>query len=487
MPHFLSKNITLVLAALLIVLYGFFWGQRMDNFGSLGDEQIYTLMTLKFPEIIHIYGLNDYRVQRIIPSAAAYYAMKLFHAPLEVENVITTFGIFNIILSVGIAVLWCLIAKELKLSVRGRWLGFLAIFVNFHILKYIPYVQVMTDIFAYFITFGMIYFYLRNNWLFLWLFLVIGCFIWPTVLYTGLCLLLFRCDDNHDDKVSSTPFGLNYIIAALVAGFVGWQFWTILKMYQIGRVFEMGIFAMGATHPLMPVIYLSMGLVLVYVLVTIGSLLQNSKLFQFSYWKQKIHFFRLIAVVLTFVGIKWLVHHWAVSYNARPTDYLIKNLLFVATMQPMVFLVNHVIFFGPLFAGFLFLWKPICRIVQAHGIGLVMAVCLVVIFGMDSETRKQMNTYPIVLPFLIKAMDSIEWKNWQMGFWVILSLVFSRVWLKFASGPWTGTAQEFPSQSYYMTMGPWMSHPMYYLQGTIVLVTVAVIYFLMFGKRKTPA
>jgi len=479
----LNIRLLLMAVALLIGVAGFFFGERTTIFGSLGDEKYYYLIANDFNGAVLGQGLDDYRLQRIVPPGVVHYSLQIFSLPPTAQNVINGFGVCNIILLIVGAYVWSLIAGELKLSLRGVWLGFVALFCNYHVLKYIPYIQVSTDLFAFTITLSLVYFFLKKNIWGLGILTVLGAFVWPTIVYTGALLLIFsNLKPVEQDK--RAPYCLNFILAAGVVIFACLHFEVLLKAMESGRLFSLGVFSMGANRPLMPAIYVSIALVLLYLFVTLGGLLNSGRLFNHRYWLSFFNWKGAVMAVAVLFSVKLIIYFLANGHNARPVDYLIKNLLIVSTIQPGVFLVNHVVYFGPVLIFLLFLWESFCRIVRSYGPGLVLCMVLVVFFSLDSESRKQMNTYPLVIPFLIKATEGMNWPRLYYWLTAAVAFVFSKFWFKIHTQPWGGSPVEFPAQRYYMNMGAWMSHSMYFLQGGCVLVVVLMVYFFMFHNKK---
>jgi len=68
-----------------------------------------------------------------------------------------------IILLTLLAYVWCLIARELDIGMRGKWLGFVALFVNFAVLKQAGYYPVLTDVPAYALGALTLLFYLKRS------------------------------------------------------------------------------------------------------------------------------------------------------------------------------------------------------------------------------------------------------------------------------------------------------------------------------------
>ena len=480
----LSSKAAVIAAVLIIALFGFFYGERMETFGMWGDEINYTRMTLHFPEAVSEHLLDDYHFQRILPSALVYFSLRLLRQPVVISNIITAYGVLNIGLLVLMGFFWCRISDELKISRKGLWLGFVALFCNYPILKYIPYVQVSTDLYGYVVGLALVFFYLRNNLVGLFITTILGAFCWPTAVYVGTLFILFPREEEGRGEAAPAPYGINFIIACAVTLIVFSELHIIMRAMMSGRIFSLGLFALGANRPIMSILPLSMGVVLVYVFAVISTLLNNRKYFNFQYWLSQFKWFRFVMAVFLFVGLKFVVSYFSSIHNAVSFDHLIKNVFMGSVINPGIFLVAHVAYFGPLVALLFLLWRPFCRYVQSFGPGLFICILLATIYSLDGESRRLINFYPLFVPFLVKLIDDLEWK--QSFYWLIFvfSVIFSKVWLRIHAQPWGGTAQEFPVQYYYMSMGPWMSHQMYVVQGAVVLFVVLAIYLLMFRDKE---
>lgn len=483
MNRCLTSRWTFVALALLVGLGGLLFGQKFGPIGQFGDDKFYVLMAAGLEDIVFKYGLNEYRLQRVLPPALVHYSMKLFHMAVTVDNIRLVWSLYNVLLYGVIGWLWCGIGRELKISVPGQWLGFATIFISCHLLKYIPYISVSTDVFAYAVTMGLVYAYLRNNWIGICALMILGSFTWPTIVYTSMALLMFPRTKEDLSIEKPAPWFLNYLPALLVVVPIAMYMGTVITVLKGERIYSMGVFSMGANRPRMDWILVSTGLMLGYLFFALGFLFNNAKFFQWSFWRKQFHIFRIVLTIIMVAGIKLTIYYTASTQDARPVMYLITNLLIVSTMQPAIFLLNHVLFFGPVVIFVPFLWKQISRIVQRHGLGLVICVVLVVLFSLDSESRKQMNTWPLLLPFVIKAVDGLRWTRWHYAALGVLIVAASRVWYTIDGQNW-GNPMEFPAQSYYMIMGPWMSYSMYALQGACVLAATAGIYFGFIYRRK---
>lgn len=468
--------------AVAVALLGFFFGERLAYFGQLGDEKLYYFIARDFDQAVFGKHLNDYYVQRILPSGIVHYTLQILGRPADVFNVLIVYGICNCLLLTLTAWLWCATARELKLSVSGLWLGFIALFGNFAVLKYIPYIQVTTDAYAYALGMAMMYFYLKD-----WMWAIagttlIGAFVWPAVIYIGGVLILFGRDSGPAEGVAQAaskraPFFLPEIIAGGIAAGAIWEFAQILFRIRIGNLFAQGIFSTGANHPLENVIYVSMAITLVYIFITVRVFLNDARFFDVEYYRRKASLLRIMVAGSVYVGIKAVIGHWAGLKNSFPADYLVFNMLAASIIQPGNFLVAHVVYFGPAVLFFFFFGRAFADAVRSYGIGFTLAMVLVAAQSIHGESRTLMNFYPLAVAILIKAANDRPWPAWQVIFVGVLSVLCSKVWLRIHPAPWGKDPFAFPNQFYFMNFGPHMSHAMYALQGMAVLAAGLILYF----------
>lgn len=471
-----------IIAAVFLCTIVFFVSRPMEGISRFGDEKYYIAITANFEQIVRTRALDEYRLQRILPTALAHYVIKIFRIPMKVKSITGVFTVFNIILCALIAWIWTKIISELKISAQGLWLGFLAIFVNFHILKYVAYTQVLTDLFGYCLSFLLVLFFLKNNLLGLIIATFLGAFTWPTMMYTGMLLILFAPDKNGDTQSSKRSRILALSLTALFSFFLTIRLIQVIRLLRFERIYQTAVFSMGANRPLLSVIYLSSAITVGYVAFCLFGLFNSDQFLNMKYWKKKISLKRCFWAVALVISVKTFLHVMAASQNARPLDYLIFNLLTVSIMQPAAFLVSHVLFFGPILIFLPFMIKPFTLNIKRYGAGLILCLCLCVIFSLDSESRKMMNVIPFVLPFLIQSMDRLRLKPNHFVILGILSLIYSKIWMPFTSQPWNSSALEFPAQFYYMTMGPWMAHRLYAIQAGLAVLTAWMVYFFIIRK-----
>lgn len=461
-------NLLLVIAAFVIALLGYLSPDKIDINGGFGwDGILYGELAQNFYE--RLKDVKPYFMQRILPSALIYYALRLFSIEPINANVIHAFGILNVFLITLMAYVWGLVADELKIGVRGKWLGFIGLFLNYGVLKWASYYSVLTDIPGYALGLFLLYFHLIRSSGGLIITTAVGAFTWPTSTYLGILLLLFSRKSSDRQDILPVPYRLNTVIALAVVIYMYWVIHPLLRFPEQESI------KLGINEPLVPALGLSVVVSLVYLFLSSHRVLADGKLFSpavlLPYLKEKT-FYISIALLMAIRFLQGLL----VQGKAVGLELSLEIVVWCSIIQPGSFLVNHVMFFGPIVILAIFLWDQICQIVHEHGVGLTLCITLGVMMGLLSESRGLFNFFPFFIPFIVKAADSLTWQPLHYWLFAFASVLISKVW--FTIGPLESGIPPL------ILIGPWMPHSMYFLQGAAVLVLSVLMYVFYVRQRQ---
>lgn len=473
---YLTSDYALVLAALLISSIGFLFGEKIktnDGFGM--DGYFYGWWAKDFHSNIFVVGVDAFFIQRILPSALVHYSLRLVHVPLTDENIIKAFGILNVIAITLSAYIWCLIANKLAISRRGKLFGFMALFLNFALMKWPSYYPVLTDVLGFFIGLLMIYFYLVGNRIGLFILMGLGAFVWPMLIYQGALLLMFPGDEVKGKTCTPARYGLNIAVGAAVA--------LVVLPYLVWLALNTDL-TIGGLQPMASLVHLSIAIAVLYLFLGLIMLLDCDKLFNFKHLFGYIRRWTFFAAILFFFAIKWLQGWLSSALPPRSLDEVFYEIASTNLAKPAVFYVAHVIFFGPIVILALFYWKSACKIMHQHGLGLSLCLAFGLLLSLNSESRHLFSFFPLLVTFIIKGMDDIFWRPYHLFLFALVSVLLSKVWLIIGGAPIHLDPRRFSEQLFYMNLGPWMSDAMYSVQGTAVLITGVVLYLLYVKRTK---
>ncbi|HEY4262388.1 MAG TPA: hypothetical protein VGM98_19660 [Schlesneria sp.] len=474
----LTQDRLVILAAFLLATSGYLLAEKITIGEGFGwDGVTYGELARDFHREAYVKSIDAYRVQRIAPPFLVHYGLRLFGLSLTNANIIHGFGTLNIICITLLAWCWNRIARELKISSRGVWLGFCGLFLNYAVAKNGTYYPVLTDIPAMAIGGAMLVCYLESRRIPLLILAGIGAFTWPTLLGQGVLLALFPREPGRSEYLTKATWHLNSVVAGLAAYY--------LVMLDIGILMRIPATVWSGVTPMRSVSWLSVALAAIFLFQVVSHLLDWNwqydirKCFQFSFWRNAI-------LVLGFaIAIKVIQATWATkpSILAPQTYVLLIGLWTIA--KPGVFLLAQILYYGPCIILGMFLWKPMTQQIRQTGLGLTLMLLFAISLGMDSESRHLINFVPAFVAFVIKATEPLRWTIPQYAFLAILSFVFSKCWFTINTGPMIGNALAWPDQRFMMAFGPYMSDQMYLWQGAIVLVASVAIYWVCFRPRST--
>lgn len=474
-PHLLSYGLMFLLLAALC-LYSAFWGGLVPIGNGLGwDGARYGNEVKNF----HVSEIDPYYVQRLFPIALIHYALVLLKLPLVDATVIAAFRVYNLSLILLACLVWILVANLLGISIRGKWLGFAALFVNFAILKQAFYYPVLTDIPAFVLGLLTLYFFLKNNVWALFLITLVAAFTWPMIVCTGVLFLLFP--RKPIKAIDTKPSLFSIIIAGLVTAIYcgsAVYFYFILGWTTLGY---------GEENVIDSVVYLSLALSMFLLFRAIQVLLRKLSFNSLFLELRRFEPVRVIlaALIIVIEIIFVLTPSVRAGQSSGESHIGTMHLLLVAMIsllsiaKPLITFLSHVVYFGPIIILLALTWKAFSEEVRRYGVGLISAILLSVFAGMDSESRHSIGAFPVFVPFLVKATDRCGWRSYIYWIFGGIAFLFSKVWFDINSASKSATPLGIALQSYFMNHGPYMSVYSYLLQGQVILFAVVLFYYLL--------
>jgi hypothetical protein len=443
------------------------WGEKIPTNGGLGwDGQVYGHLA----ESLDLRALDTYYFQRPLPSILVHFALVIFRQPLDDRHVILAFGLLNFGVMVSACIFYYFIADELSLGIVGFWFGFVAIFINFASLKFIWFNPVLTDATATALSLAMLLFYLRRQKFLLFLVAFLGAYTWPTLFIAGVFLLAFPREKvvEKDEVISKwLAAGLATLVCVV----------AVLHFYVLHKGLEPTV-----PEPIRAAIPLSMILSALYAYTGSAVLLKG---ISWKAWVGSLTAGSVVIVVAFVALVKTPVYLWA-NHSLRAVSTLgtMDRTVRHSVAKPLVFMISHPMYFGPMFLLLVFYWKPFSQIVRGYGIGLVLVIWMGVYTSLIPESRQSIPSYVIAAPFLGLLFDKLALPSRFFLLTAALAIASTRVWMRMNLPAYDDQQyQNFPFQNYFMMQGPWMNIQMYLLQGAIVLVAALLLYALLLNSR----
>lgn len=141
-----------------------FWGEHIPAGDGLGwDGTIYARIAYDFFNLFFHHQIDQYSLQRILPSGIIYTFAKLIGHSLTMAQMPLAFSIYNTVILVLAVYTWQAIANILAWRPQVQVISFAGLFLNYAILKMNPYYPVLTDTSAFCCGLVMIYFFLAKK------------------------------------------------------------------------------------------------------------------------------------------------------------------------------------------------------------------------------------------------------------------------------------------------------------------------------------
>jgi len=453
----LTTDRFLVAGICAVLTMVFVFSEHFQENNGLGhDGLFYAQLARDFPHKVFVEKIDSYYVQRLAIPAFLYYSSKTFGFELTDKTILRIWRGLDLVCLTWLAHLWCLMVRELQISQRGKWLGALFLFVNFGVLKWSSFYPNLNDIPAYTLGAWMLYLYLKGRSLSLAGLTVVAAFTWPTALYVGVLLLFFAREKNEASSAPVVPFRLHQA-AALFAGLGVYLFLQHLRR-QGGAHIGFETRADGAF------VNLSIILSTIYVVVGLLYLLQERRLFGIGSYFRRLK--TVSAWLALAVGAGVIIGQRLLAPKSYSPTTMLTVMVWSSVIDPGSFLVDHVAFYGPVVLFTVLLWKRVCSRVHECGLGITLCLCALVPLALCSESRRLFNMIPLLVPFVVKAIEECHWQAKHYLVLLGVSLLGSKVWLSI-NPDWVENLLR-------LNMAPWMSHQSYGVHAAII---VAVAYY----------
>jgi hypothetical protein len=421
----------MALFTFLVSSYFLFWGEKWGWYKGMGmPPWSGWLEQLALPQ------LDMYHIQRCLPPYLLINIFKIFHIDPTPRNIVLGFGFFNLALITSIPYIWSGVCRELKISVLGKWFGFVALIINYAAVKWsFYYTTNIGDTWSYFSGIALLYFWLRSNTIGLLITTIALAFTWPTCLHIGCVLIAFPRESQ--ETVTPPRYRLNLIMAgAITFGVLCFLYnGRYVQALWSGPAFrhaEATAVIYSATEPLLRAIKLSYLIVAAIVFFSFYYALNSARLFNLAWikqFKQPRNLFRLALGLGVYLVVRWVQR--AYSNKSDPvTVSLFMNWSFANGLTaPGLSLICQTFFYGPLVLLALCKWRTVANAFHENGRALTFCLIFFCLFIPNAEARQLGNVYTFIVPFVILAVETLSLTFAHLCLFTVLSILASKMWL----------------------------------------------------------
>lgn len=457
---------------------GLFYGELAKNFGSAVFAHGHVVQggfePVPGPPLE---GVDSYYIFRIVPSGLVWIGLNVTGLSPSNGHVVDLFYALNAFMY-GLAVwCWCRGAGLLGFGDREKWLGAIALVITFAVMRTGGYYPVATDPTALGLGSLAFYLWLRRLTIPLAATLSLLCFTWPlSFLIGGLLLLLPAPSDirgifaaEHDRIPKVTPPSRFGLICGLVLAVAGAICLTVRQLS--GHVNIEGVTGL----PLFP---LSLAITAVFILAVVAYFLPETPAKLWSYVRA-IRVKNLALALVVVIGAR-VIGTLLSTRGGFDTREILEEEFWWTTLDPGLFLVVFVSYLGPLMLALAVDLPRVAKDSWRLGPGAAAVVAIGILGALSTQPREITNVLPFLLVPAVLAMRRHLGLSTPVlvGFFFV-SVAFSRIWLYI--GPLETTFPSllhFPSQAYYMAIGPWTPVSTYLMQLGAVLLTAALAFAL---------
>lgn len=458
-------------------------GERIGVNGGQGwDGMGYTTWAQDFSRHVWTEGVTRYYSQRILPSALVGIGVHASGQPLGVPNVIFGFQILDALALVGGALIWTRIAAALQWRRLVAWVGFAALFLSFACARHALYYPTLTDSSAFLLGMAMTWGYVTNRAVILWVTAAFSAFTWPALVpHVVLMLLVPRAREPvpaaklSEPRVRSLAIGLGCVAAVgytslslhyyrsplPAAGFDKFAKWVHADLLILTLPVTAAVLGVGT-----------------YVLFAERSAWNLPYVWRDQRWRRRALVVLGVAALLLARG--WWIHRVGTRGDGPTLPEFVCQQALEALRGPLWGLVHHVVYFGPVIVVAVLSWRAIAKTAAAWGPATTITMAILLAFVPGSESRQWIHLFPFLVTITMTATHDRWTRNTALVFFAC-ALGWSKLWLHIgydAPGNWL----VFPTQKYFMHLGPWASDTMYLVHLTAFAVTVVVVYLLLNGS-----
>jgi hypothetical protein len=413
--------------------------------------------------------LDVHRIQRILPSLVVHLMLRPFGLHTYNPGIVAGFQVLNLALMLLSAAVWWLIARRLDLSRVAGWVGFLALFVNYGVIKFQFYSPVMTDTAGFFLGLLVVWCLVFRQTALLPLVAVLGAFTWPTVACSALGLYLLSRPQGP--LRPSRRWGT--LVAAVLA--LAIPFFAVRTWRCDGCA--SALMRDAAVPGLM---WLAVPVLAVWVFLAFRPLCE---LLTVPAVVRAVDWRRLLVAVLLLVALAW-VHRNLADPSFRTVSRTMHNTLLGGIVKPAGSLVAHAVWFGPAVPLLVLTWRRAVDALRQLGLNAVAMTAAFVLIAVTCEARILMNEWPLFALLAAMTVDRLDWRGRSLAIFAALVAVASRLWFPVFHGPYTGNWRAYPDQYYGMSLGLKMTVPSYLMMSAACLVCAAVLWPLTRPRRR---
>jgi hypothetical protein len=452
----------------------------------LWDGRIYAEIA-KNPLRMMSAGVTAYQLGRIVPPVLVGLLLRLSGIAATNENVILAFAYFNVL---QLALASYFLARALRCAgadERSTRIVTVLGLGSFFLVAVAPVYSCLTDVSAFLVGCAMISFYLSKEPAKMLAVAGVGTLCWPLTVVYGLPLLLFSVGNSTDpieEQPRKVPVFPWYLLIPLLAAVILVPALCMPWLKSFTERFPSQALYAGFTY-LVPLVPLSALIAIAYISIGVGFLFAGMRASFFCTIPERMSVKGGVYASILFVVS--LIPAILGSAEGIGHEVSIREFLYVLTVFPLVkpaiFLVSHTVFLGPVVCFAVFLWPSIAKELRAYGPGAVLTALITLCLSLDPESRHLALSYPLLLPFVGRAMSRARHRV-QLLPVLLICCITAWPWVPMTEKDFSSQMSVLNQRAYLSRVGPWMTNRDWLLAGLATVLVWGSTYACFFRRRK---
>lgn len=469
-----NRKIALKCLGLLWALWfaAMLMGERVPANDGLGWDGVrFARYATDGPRALLDREINSYYVQRVGPSLAVHFLIRAAGLPFDAGTIRGAFLVINLVL-LSASILWLgSVAQRLHLSGSATWFLLLGLFVNPANGRLPVYYANIGDSVAFTLGAAMVFGWVTQKLWILLLAAAIAIVSWPAALLLLLPLIVWPRTVTPSSQDEPRDVGLSWptVAAAVPVGalLLALSWWLAVMPY-------VSAWTPWTTTSLVTNAWL-FGMAFVAALRIVDRELVSEILRGLPTRAA------LLGVLLVGLSRAYVAATESGSLAFSEQTYWREVLLYVRT-RPLAPFAGHAAYFGALAVLAFAAWPRTLLAARSLGTGPFVAVSLMGLQALDTESRRLSANWPLVALCVVLALGRTVSDRRFVWSSVMVGLFLSKLWFRWTAPSFFAEAHE--PGNYYNLQGPSLSDEAYIIH-LVVGVLFAGIAWLTVREQKT--
>ncbi|GAB3219655.1 hypothetical protein J0A67_04835 [Algoriphagus aestuariicola] len=468
-------KLVVLIALLALIAYLQINGERIPvHEGAYGDGVFYRDVGRFFLDDIETSSYNLVQLTRILPFALLNLSFSAFHIVKDDEGLGNGMLIWQLIY-LALAVYWYVkITRKLRLKAAPATLGFVLFFFNFAWLKSVWFHPFSPDLLAFALGMGQMNYYLRYEKFKLGMVSILGTFVSPLLLVSGLLMLFLPGDKlpvyEEERPKSLLPVQVSFF-SVIILAVLGWVFWGWSEL----PLLQQSVHALAL---------LALPCLIIYVAINNPIHWDHA----ISQIRKKTRSARLSRGIMGFTGILLILVMLSGNNQSLGILRFLTDLGIGVFRFPMDFVLSTTLHWGIICLLTLVFIKRFLQELGNLGGAIVLVLLMGAVFLPFFKAPAMAAWIPIWGVVLLKALKRYRWTEREQYGYAALALLLSLCWLPLNSNALT----EFLNGGSSQLLDTWavqkwaIHHPQYTSLPSyaLVFILLAATTYWIYRRRK---